>query len=96
MNIPKQIKIGGHTVDVDIVSLRDTEKDHGSFDSVYMVIRLTEGRPESRMAETLLHEIFEAIKHLNNLSLEHKDLTVLSEGLFSVIRNNNLRFDLGE
>jgi len=40
----------------------------------------------------LLHEIIETIKSLNNLDMDHKNLSVLSESLFQVIRDNKLDF----
>jgi len=49
---------------------------------------------EEELSEVdFLHEIVEAIKVKNNLVIDHTHLTVLSEVLFQVLRDNELVFD---
>ena len=91
MKIPEFIKIGGHTITVRLVFPSDITNS-GSYSSYYNLIRLESDydTPEDSLAETFLHEIIEGIKNLNNLKVEHTELSVISESLFAVIRNNNL------
>lgn len=92
MKLPKKIKIGGHTIKIKQVK-SDTLKNHGSYDNWYKEIQINiDSTTESTQAEALLHEIIEAIKGVNNLDLDHKDLTVISENIFAVIRNNKIDF----
>lgn len=94
MKIPNKIKIGSHWVDIKKVSNKDISNvAPGDFDYINSLIRInTSGFNQDRQDETLLHEIIEAIKAFNSLEIQHKDLTVLSEGLLQVIRHNNLNF----
>jgi len=94
MNIPKNIQNGGHNINIEFATSA-TIDNPGEFNAYYQQIRLRkeDDTPEDAIAEALLHEIFEGIKHFNNLDIQHKDLTVLSEGLFAIIRNNHLQFD---
>jgi len=95
MEIPKSLKIGGHVI---TIQLHDSQTigGQGEYNSYYQLIRLRDGSDiaEDIIAETLLHEIVEAVRHQNNLNIDHTHLTVLSESLFAVIRNNGLDFRL--
>ena len=94
MDISEKIEIGGHNINIEFATSA-TINNPGEFNAYHQQIRLRkeEDTPEDAVAEALLHEIFEAIKHFNNLEIQHTDLTVLSEGLFAIIRNNHLQFD---
>lgn len=92
MRIPNQIKLGGHTIAVEINSDRDSASDMGSYHNFYNVIRLNDTLPEDNQAETFLHEILEVIKGKFNLDTKHSDLVIFSEMLFHVLRTNNLNF----
>jgi hypothetical protein len=93
MKIPKNIKINAHNIDVKILPTQDIDNT-GMFDSFYYGIRLRgSDTPETKQSEAFLHEIIEAIIHINNISMDHTHLTVLSEQIFAVIRNNNLSFN---
>lgn len=93
MNIPDKIKILGHGYDVRInQESRLGNGASGCVCSNMLRINMDPTVPESRQAETFLHEIFEALKFHLELDLEHKDLTALSEGLFAVLRDNELSF----
>lgn len=94
MNIPKKIKIGGHYLEVKIVAPKEIDNE-GSYDRWHRNIRLRDRiiNNEDSEAEAFQHEIFEAIKHLFGLeAIPHRDLTVLSEVYFSVLRDNQLNF----
>ncbi len=93
MKIPKKIIIAGHEINVIL------EKSEGRFASAgdYCAWNNTmhinmEGTSESVRAESLLHEIIEAINLDNELNLEHPKITTLASQLFAVLRNNKLRF----
>lgn len=93
MNIPSSVKVGGHRIHVKKVSPSEINGP-GEYSNFYRLIRLEDDPdiPESAQAEVFMHELLECVKVLNNLQLDHTVLTVLSEGLFSIIRNNNLDF----
>lgn len=48
--------------------------------------------PESRQFECLLHEIIEALNYHLELNLKHPQITALGEGLFQVLRDNQIDF----
>jgi len=93
VNIPKAIKSGGHWIKVEKVPTRNIDNS-GTFDTYHRLIRIREdvGIPESVIAETFLHEILEVIKICNNLEIDHTHLTILSEHLFQIMRDNRLNF----
>jgi len=97
MKIPEKIKIGGHEIKIERVNTKDIDSA-GEFNGFYDVIRLRidHDSVESCVAECFLHEIIEAIKMKNNLAIDHTHLTVLSEGLFQVMRDNKLNFSSEE
>jgi len=92
MKIPKIIMIGGYRVKVRCV--KDPEWcDSGDWDVWEQVIRInTDGSTEDRQADTLLHEITEAINSFANLGLTHVQIAILTTMLFATIRQNNLTF----
>jgi hypothetical protein len=93
MKIPSTIKLGGHTIRVLLV---DTSmlSDRGDYSNYHNLIRLQkeDDTPDDNLAECLLHEIIEAIKFKNNLSIEHTELSVLSECLYQVFVDNDMEF----
>ena len=93
MNIPKSIKVGGHTIKVIVGSQRPFEKQGASIDwhnEIYIIDDYDS--PESNMAEGFLHEIVEQINSKYEIDLEHKQITVLTQALFQVLRDNGLDF----
>ena len=93
MEIPKGVKILGHKYSVEIkdrMFLR--ENNAGRACANTLEITLAGGLPESRGAEAFLHEIIEMLKYTLQVDIKHEDLSALSEGLFSVIRDNRLDF----
>jgi len=93
MLYPDEIKLGGHAIKVELVDTAHIT-GKGSFNNYHNLIRLEKepDTPEDNVSECFLHEILEAIKYKNNLDLDHKDLTVISETLFQVLRDNKLDF----
>ena len=93
MKIPKQLKIGGHDIQVE---LSDTAhiRNQGEYNNYHNLIRLEKeaDTPEDNVAECFLHEIIECIKIKNNLTIQHIDLSVLSESLFQILTDNRLVF----
>ena len=85
MKLPKQLKIGGHTVPV-------TLKADLSADGYYVhdsdTIELREELSPVMREQTLLHEIF----HCLNSELDHVVLESLSQQLYQVLVDNKLFF----
>jgi len=93
MKIPDSIKLGGHTIKIEKVMTKDIDNG-GEFRDYFNLIKLRNNfdSPESSIAECFLHEIIQAIRVKNNLEIDHTHLTVLSEVLFQVLRDNELIF----
>jgi len=94
MKIPDTVKIIGHDykISYDPHLFRDESTGGGTSCANGLSIVLACDSLESNMAEIFLHEIIEQIKYRLQIELDHDDLSALSEGLFAVIRNNNLDF----
>ncbi len=92
MDIPEKLLIGGHEIPISLHAGADMGDNLGTWGEKNG-IRLRLGTVEDIRAETLMHEIFEMIKHSHDLrDISHTSLTVLAEGLFAAIRQNNLDF----
>ncbi len=92
MKIPSTVKIGAHVIEVGRHTRKESD-DTGYYDRDLDRISIRRvDIHESRASEILLHEVIEAIKYKYGLILEHKDLMVLSEVLFQVMRDNELSF----
>lgn len=92
MNIPKKLKVLGHWYSVELTRKKQMNGLCGSFNVGYKLIRITEEMPESITAETLLHEVIELIAAILELDMEHKQVSAMSEVLFQVLRDNDLKF----
>lgn len=87
MEIPKQLKVGGHLFQVIIEKKSELgENDLGMTDKTKNIIYISEELSESQKYSTLIHEIF----HIINATLEHNLLDSLSEQLYQVLSDNNL------
>lgn len=94
MHIPKKLKILGHIYSIELGT--DPQLGRGTSGlccANLLRIELDSSVPESRRDEAFLHEIIEALKFHLELKFEHEDLTALSEGLFTIIRDNRLNFN---
>lgn len=92
MNIPSAIKIGGHSIKVEIHPQMQMSGYEGRAFISDQVIYVNGNLPESGQSETLIHEIIEFIDSLYELKLEHEKITTISEALFQVLRDNDLNF----
>lgn len=93
MKIPEKLKVIGHTYEIRMTNeARLGMSSPGTQCCNLLRIELSPTEPESRTAEIFLHEIFEAINGHLELNLEHPQITSLSEGLFQVLRDNELDF----
>jgi len=92
MKIPEKLKIGGHVVDVRIVSSTEMPTKLGQSMEQLNFIRVWDGMPESQTASTLLHEIIEYIDAHYELKLEHPKISTLAQALFQILRDNDLDF----
>ena len=100
MKIPENIKVGGHDIRVEFSDSAHIDA-LGEYVCARNLIRLKQETEstECNVAECLLHEIIECINAKNDLRMEHTAITVLSEVLFQVLRDNQLNFckpDKGE
>ena len=104
MNIPNTLKIGGHIVKINKTDDMPTMSGNmGESWNAYNSIKVNTHFPESQQAITLIHEILHHImsnlgyaykKDENDSSHIHTEQTVeaLAQGLFQVLRDNNLDF----
>lgn len=97
MKIPNTIKSGGHYLKIEKVPTKDIDNP-GEFNNYYRLIRIREdvNIPESVVSEAFLHELLEVIRIVNNLDIDHTHLTILSEHLFQIMRDNKLNFSEDE
>ena len=96
MKIPRILKIGGKKIKVRIrKSDYPAEGENvGEWDGNRHTIMLDDlvDAPIERMEECFLHEIIESINELYELNLTHWKITVMSEVLFQIIKDNKLDF----
>jgi len=92
MKIPKQIKVGGHIIKVE--RHKENENDNlGFYTSFHEIVSVRDDLPiGSKATEVFLHEILEVIKMKYDIKIDHKDLNIVSEILFAIMRENNLNF----
>ncbi len=77
----------------DIIQDDDVMKDEtnmGSSSIIYGKITLTKKMPEDVKDETLLHEILHMIVDSNSIKLEEKDVCVISNCLYAILKDNNM------
>ena len=95
MNIPSEVAFGGHVAKVRLLPNESMlGKGTGSYDtwSKRIALNADPDLPESVQSEAFFHELMEMVKNTLNLTLSHEELTVLSESMFAIIRNNKLDF----
>lgn len=95
MNIPSKVKIGGKIFDVGLTNLTSTSGDkiYGGQSAVFRHwIKIQCDVPESQKEETFLHEIIELIGDMNDLKLNHTQISTLSNCLYQVICDNQSIF----
>jgi len=88
MKIPNVLKIGGHYITVNVTP--DVPNDNcGQFDIKKNLILLHENQEQTQLEASLIHEILHAL----NICLDEREVEFLSQGLYQVIKDNNLVFD---
>lgn len=90
MKIPKQLKVGGHTIKV---TLDDGDKEEcGSYDVFKNEITISPKLPKSQQEATLIHEIFHVLNTTfeNGHNFSHALLDSLSEQFYQVLSDNKL------
>ncbi len=99
MKIPKRIKIGGHWVKVKYPYVfKDSLDNVGQTDYTerfILVASMYKGTAlcESEIAETFFHEILHQVVSIySGDQLEEKVHAQISQGLFQVLRDNDLDF----
>lgn len=92
MEIPKQLKIGVHLVEIKVLpKVFIPEEECGSFDFDTNTIIIDENLPLDRQWETLLHEIFHAINSTYGSDLtEHAIIDFWAVALYQILKENNL------
>lgn len=88
MKIPKKLKIGAHTVKIEMTNETPSNAD-GSWSSEDNTIQLKTRLPQTQLECTLLHEIIHAL----NISIDEVTCEFLAQGLYQVLKDNKMRFD---
>ena len=88
MEIPKELKIGGHVVKIVEVSKEEAiEKDYcGETSYQEDIIRLDSSMSQTWKESSLIHEIL----HNLNTTMNHEFLDSLAEQIYQVLKDNNL------
>jgi hypothetical protein len=94
MNIPDQIKIGGHIVNVEMVDVLDNDLV-GEANNSRNVIRLVKHYPQSQIEVTFLHELLHMCFYHMGIGMgedPHTERTVegLAQVLYQVLVDNNM------
>ncbi|HZS47240.1 MAG TPA: hypothetical protein VFC63_19355 [Blastocatellia bacterium] len=86
MNLPKQLKIGGHTYKVEIAedSFKDAPCGHTDYNDG--AIRINKQNTQSEQEQSLIHEAM----HVMNKTLNHELLDSLSEQIYAFLKDNKL------
>lgn len=89
MNIPKEVKIGGYIVEVEFVNNLVTDRRNmGEYHPRTQTIKIDKGNSKQQGEETFIHELLEAITHIYEIDIEHKDLSNMATVLHQVINDN--------
>lgn len=91
MKIPGKVKIGGHTLNVE---LSEDIGNMGEWRSGKQVIKIYKDTCHSQREETLLHEIIECVNFTYELKLSHQKIQILGAVLHQIIIDNPLIFDI--
>lgn len=91
MKIPTELKIGAHTVSVELVTNHashdfNTTDDQGCSIIQFNKILIDSEQSKSQIEATLFHEIL----HFLNPQMDHVSLTSLAEQLYQVLHDNKL------
>lgn len=91
MKLPKKLKIGGHTVKLEVVEEMQGEHPNaaGGWTESQNLIQIRKSQTGSQKEVTLIHEILHAI----NYNFTEEQVEFLSQALYQVIKDNKLHFD---
>ena len=94
MNIPKQIKIGGHYLDVNITNNNDYVADNqlGNTRLAKNVIHINANYPKSRQEEALIHEMLHNCLYDLDEEQDEKLITRLGTMIYMIIKDNPKMF----
>lgn len=98
MKIPKTLKIGGKKIKVRVIKkIKGNENENviGLWDveTYKITLQKNDTTPIGKVEECFLHEIIEAINGLYELKLPHYKITLLSELLYQILKDNKLDFN---
>lgn len=89
MKIPKQLKIGGHIVTIDVSKELSGKNGESIYDK--NLIEICKKLPQSQKESTLIHEIFHFLNSsISDSSMGHSLLDSLSEQFYQVLSDNKL------
>lgn len=93
MKFPEYVKIGGLKMKIIFDSrLASSDDRFGECDHMRGRIVLDASQPDDHKELSLLHEIIEKINAENELDLEHRQITSLTNNLYQVLKDNELDF----
>ncbi|NPV80730.1 MAG: hypothetical protein HPY52_10720 [Firmicutes bacterium] len=92
MKIPDKVKIGPFVYIIERPEIVDRYEREliGQCDHQAGIIRIERALTGSKAEETLLHEILHAVTMFMCLDLSEKQISQLSNGLYMVLKENNL------
>lgn len=89
MEIPQELKIGGHRMRVELVDLPDDID--GEYDNQELLISINRNLPQSMKESTLIHEIMHALNGtFDSETFAHSLLDSMAEQLYQVLKDNQL------
>jgi hypothetical protein len=89
MNIPKEVKIGGHIYSCGLKeNLSRDESRHGQSCGNALEIEIDASIPHENKESALIHEVLEQINYRYELRLEHSKITILETALYALIKDN--------
>lgn len=89
MQIPKRLKIGGHTFTVQFVDKIPPDDAFGVVHQSKLLIELRNNLPLSQLESTFIHEILHAI----NYNLTEEQVEYMANALYQVFKDNKIIFD---
>jgi hypothetical protein len=96
IKVPKQLKVGGYTVDVLFLNHDDDLRERaflGECHHVIKKIRVETSISKETTTETFIHEILHQVNHVyNNDELSEESITRMSNGFHQVLDQLNINF----
>lgn len=89
MNIPKKVRIGGHTFKVVLEKFKEQE-NMGSCDFTKNIITIDANMPQDQKEATFIHEAMHAMNTTLGSGMGHIMLDSLAEQMYQFLSDNNL------